>query len=326
MANFFITGANGFVGQRFIKYLIENNHTPCALVKDMNRKTDSSIRKNLIQKGAEIRGSILDKDLIRSVLSKYEIDYVINLAAVPIVKACDSDPWTAYNVNVMGPIILFEAVREQLQRCNRIKKVIHMSTDKSYGDSSPPGGYVEDTPFKVTDTYSVSKACGDMIARSYAKTYDLPICVVRCGNLYGGGDLNLSRIIPGTILRLLNRQRPVLYTDAAEMKREFIHVKDIIQVYMTLVENGVPGEAYNVGTSEMYKIIDLINIIKEKLHSDIDIDIVERKFFEINEQCLNSNKLQALGWKAAINLSEGLDEAIEWYTKWWSETTPNNLK
>ena len=321
MANFFVTGANGFVGQRLVKHLIEENHTPVALIKDLNRKTDPAVREALIRKGAEVRGDILDKDLIRTVLSKYEIDYVINLAAVPIVKMCDSDPWSAYNVNVVGPIILFEAIRDQMQRNNRIKKVIHMSTDKSYGDSSPPGGYLEDTPFEVTDTYSVSKACGDMIARSYARTYGLPVCVVRCGNLYGGGDLNLSRLVPGTILRLLNNQQPVLYTDAAEMKREFIHVQDIIGAYMTLIESGVPGEAYNVGTAGMYKILDVMNKMREKVNPDVEIDIVERDFFEIQEQCLNSDKLQKLGWKCSLDLDAGLEEAVGWYKKWWEATT-----
>ena len=321
MANFFITGANGFVGQRLVKYLLDQNHTPIALVRDLNRKTDPQVRQRLIEKGAEVRGSILDKDLIRMVLSKYEIDYVINLAACPIVKQCDSDPWTAYNVNVMGPVILFEAIRDEMNRNKRIKKVIHMATDKVFSCSSPPGGYLEDTPFEVADTYCTSKACGDMIARSYAKTYGLPICVVRCGNLYGGGDLNLSRLIPGTTLRLLNGEQPVLYSDAKEMTREFIHVQDIISAYMVLLEKGVDGEAYNVGAGILYKIGDVINKLRDLINKNTNIKVIKRDLFEIKEQMLNADKLKFLGWNPSLSLDEGLDESVAWYKAWWERTT-----
>jgi len=316
MKNILVTGANGFVGKAVIKEILNRGYTPIALIKDYNRKTDMELMSKVIKHGAEIRGSLLDRDLIREIVGKYELDYVIHLAAMPIVKVCDSDPWTAYNVNMMGSVILYEALRDQVQRNSRLTKIIHMSTDKSYGDSSPPGGYVEDTPFQVTDTYCTSKACGDMIARSYAKTYDLPISIVRCGNLYGGGDLNLSRLIPGTVLRLLNSQQPVLYTDAAGMLREFVHVSDIVSAYFTLMEKGVAGEAYNVGIGKMYKIVDVINMIREQINPDIEIKMVDRDFFEINEQCLNSDKLRALGWTHKLDLNAGLTEAISWYTQW----------
>jgi len=220
----------------------------------------------------------------------------------------------------MGSVNLFEALRDQEKKHKRLKKVIHMSTDKAYGDSSPEGGYEEDTPFEVTDTYCTSKAAGDMIARSYAKTYGLPICTVRCGNLYGAGDLNLSRLVPGTILRLLNGTSPVLYTDAAMMQREFIHVSDAISAYMVLMEKGVPGEAYNIGHGLMHKIGDIMNMMCMKINENLPIQMVDRDLFEINDQSLNPSKLKALGWDWKYDLSEGLDEAIEWYTKWWKET------
>lgn len=321
MANVFVTGANGFVGRHVIKALLKNGHAPICLIKDFNRKTDKRLLLDVHEKGAEVRGDILDRDLIRQVVSKYEIDYVIHLAAIPIVKTCDADPWTAYQVNTVGSLVLYEALRDQEKKHKRLQKVIHMSTDKAYGDSSPEGGYVEDTPFVVTDSYCVSKACGDMIARSYAKTYDLPICTVRCGNLYGGGDLNLSRLVPGTILRILNGTPPVLYSDAASMKREFIHVEDAVSAYMTLLEKGVPGEAYNIGHGFMHTIQEVMDLIRDKMKTDIPIEIVKRDLFEINAQCLNPGKLQALGWNWEYDLEAGLDEAIEWYTEWWSKTS-----
>ena len=321
MSNIFVTGANGFVGKRVLRKILDDGDTPIALIQDRNRKTDTELMAEVELKGAMVYGSILDKDLIRRTVGQYELDHVIHLAAMPIVKICDSDPWTAYQVNVMGSVVLYEALRDEMQRNNRLQKIIHMSTDKSYGNSSPPGGYLEDTPFQVTDTYCTSKACGDMIARSYAQTYDLPICVVRCGNLYGGGDLNLSRLIPGTILRLLNKEQPVLYTDAAEMKREFIHVLDTVDAYMAILEHGVPGEAYNIGIGQMHKILDVINRIKDKVNPEIEIRMVDRDFFEINEQSLDSKKLRALGWTHKYDLDMGLEEAVEWYKIWHKKTS-----
>jgi CDP-glucose 4,6-dehydratase len=320
MKNVLVTGANGFVGQHVVQHILSRGWTPIALVKDYNRKSNPELSARVQRKGAEIMGDILDRDLIRYIVSKYELDYIIHLAAIPIVKMCDADPWTAYQVNTMGSVILYEAVRDQLQRDKRIQKIIHMSTDKAYGDSSPPGGYTEGTPFVTTDTYCVSKACGDMIARSYAMTYDLPICVVRCGNLYGEGDLNLSRLIPGTILRLLNGQQPVLYSDAAGMKREFIHVSDAVSAYMTLLEHGMSGNAYNIGTGFMYSIREVIDLIREKIDPSIDIRIVDRELFEINEQCLNADRLRGLGWDISMPLDKGLHQAIGWY-RWWKGQT-----
>jgi CDP-glucose 4,6-dehydratase len=316
MANYLVTGGNGLVGKKVLRKLLELGHTPIVLINDYNRKTDEDLMRQVSQKGAIVRGSITNKELIRSIVGKYELDYVIHLAAMPIVKICDADPYTAYNVNIMGTLNLYEAIRSELTRNPRLKKIIHMSTDKSYAVSSPKGGYLETTPFGVSDTYCTSKACGDMIAQSYSKTYNLPICIVRCGNLYGSEDLNLSRLIPGTILRLLNNEQPVLYTDAGEMIRDFIHVDDVVETYMTLIEKGKIGEAYNVGSNKMHRIKNVIELIRDKVNPNIEIKMVDRAFFEIDEQSLNSEKLRELGWTHKIELSEGLDEAIAWYTEW----------
>ena len=316
MANILITGASGFVGKHLVRNVLRSNNTPIALVKEHNRKVDQELFKQVEQKGAVIYGSITDKNLLREVVNKYELDYIVHLAALPIVSICDSNPWSAYEVNTMGTVALYEAVRDELHRNKRLKKIIHFSTDKSYSSSSPPGGYTEETPFGVADTYCTSKACGDLIAQSYAKTYNLPICIVRCGNLYGSRDLNLSRLIPGSILRLLNNEQPVLYTDAAKMKREFIHVSDAVAACNTLFKEGIRGEVYNIGTGKMYEIIDVINMIRDKINPQLEIKMVDRNLFELNEQCLNSVKLQRLGWKCQVSLSAGLDEAIPWYKEW----------
>lgn len=321
MANCLVTGSNGFVGQNLVRRLLDLNHTPIVLVQDRNRKTNQSLIAEVERKGAVVYGDICDRELVRRVVSKYELDHIIHLAAVPIVKTCDADPWTAYQVNTMGSVVLYEAVREEMQRNKRLQSIIHMSTDKAYGDSSSPDGYTEDTPFAVTDTYCTSKACGDMIARSFAKTYKLPIMVVRCGNLYGPGDLNLSRLIPGTILRLLNGQSPVLFTDAAKMIREFIYVDDVVDAYLCLLKNGIPREAYNVGCGKPYQIGTTIQAIRDKVNPAVEIQMVPRDLFEINTQLLQSSKLRSLGWESKVELDEGLDRTIAWLTEWHKSTT-----
>jgi hypothetical protein len=194
------------------------------------------------------------------------------------------------------------------------KTIFCGNTDKSYGGSSPSGGYKEDTPFVVSDAYCTSKACGDMIVRSYARTFDIPACVIRAGNLYGPRDLNLSRLIPKSILKLLRGERPILYTGAAKFIREFIYVDDILDVYMMLLEKGEPGEAYNVGGTPPQKILDVINMMSTKITgSTAAVQMEKVDFPEIPEQHLNAEKLYSFGWRAKTDISTGLDKTIEWY-------------
>jgi len=185
-----------------------------------------------------------------------------------------------------------------------------MTSDKAYGPAPVP--YVEDTPYAVFDTYTTSKICQDAIALSYARTYDLPITVVRAGNLYGPGDLNTSRLVPRSILRMLDGMSPVLYSDVAGYVREFLYIDKIIEVYKVLFEKGVAGEAYNVGGTKPQKIGDVIEMIRDKINPSVKIESIEKSFSEIKEQYLDASKIKALGWEARTSLSDGLDQTIQW--------------
>lgn len=305
--NIFITGINGFVGTAAAEYFVNQGHHVIGLVKDFNRKSQHTV----LNKCSIVQGDILNKDLLQSILSKYEVTHVLHLAAQAIVRICDNDPYTAYMTNVMGTLNLLEACR--LLK-NKPQKIIVMTSDKAYGLASVP--YKEELPLVPADTYCTSKSCQDMIATSYAKTYDLPICVVRAGNLYGPGDLNISRLIPNNVLKLLNNKSPTLYTGVANYLREFIYVDNVIKAYDILFEKGLQGHAYNVGGTKPYRIIEVINMIKDKINPSIEINMIEKNFFEIEEQYLDSSKMETLGWKPEVDVPEGLNRTIEWLKAW----------
>jgi CDP-glucose 4,6-dehydratase len=303
MKNLLITGISGFVGSASAEYFLKKGYHIVGLVKDRNLKT----RPEILNKCSIVNGDIRDKDCIQYILSKYEIDEVLHLAAQPIVRICNNDPYTAYMTNVVGTLNLLESIRILKKKPN---KIICMTSDKSYGAAPVP--YKEDTPLVAADSYCTSKLCQDSIARSYALTYDLPVCIVRAGNLYGKGDLNLSRLIPNNVLKLLKGENATLYSGVANYKREFIYIDNIVNAYEVLLEKGVPGEAYNVGDNRPYKILDVITMLKDKINPALSVEILEKDFDEIEEQYLDASKLKALGWTNFVPLSEGLDKTIEW--------------
>lgn len=306
--NCLITGVNGFIGTATAKSFIKNGWNVIGLVKDRNNKT----QKDVQERCSIVYGDIRDIEVLRYILSKYEIDYVLHLAAQPIVRICNNDPFTAYMTNVMGTLNLLEAAR-----CLKKfpEKIIVMSSDKAYGPHEKLP-YKEDSELVVADSYCTSKSCQDMISRSYAKTYGLPVVIVRAGNIYGPGDLNTSRLIPRSILRMLSGKNPVLYSGVTNFVREFIYIDNIISAYTTLLEKGVSGEAYNVGGTEPKKIIDVIGMVRDKINPDITIDIIDKDFYEIEAQYLDASKLMSLGWAPKVTLSEGLGRSIEWYSKY----------
>lgn len=300
----FITGINGFVGTATAKHFLDQGFHVVGLVRDLNYKSDNTT----LDRCSIVKGDILDKELMRSVLSKYEVDYVLHLAAQPIVRICDSDPYTAYMTNIVGTLNLLEGIRTLK---TKPKKVIVMTSDKAYGPAPLP--YTEDTELVVADSYCTSKACQDLVSRSYAMTYDLPVLVVRAGNIYGPGDLNFSRLIPSNTIRLLKGESPILYTGSAEYVREFIYIDDLITSYDILLKEGKASEAYNIGGTTPNRILDVVTLMRDKIKKDIPIKLLEKEFYEIPAQYLNGDKLKALGWKSKVDLSEGLDKTIAWY-------------
>jgi nucleoside-diphosphate-sugar epimerase len=303
--NVLITGINGFLGTAVAKSFLEEGVYVIGVVKDVNRKTDLSI----LSKCSVVDGDIRDKDVLQYAMSHYEIDYVIHLASQAIVKICHSDPYIAYETNVMGAINVLEAARVQNIPP---KKIIVMTSDKFYG-SAPTLPYTEDLPPEVADTYCTSKTCQDMVARSYALTYNVPAVTVRAGNIYGPGDFNMSRLIPKNIVKLYQGDSPVLYSHAAEMIREFLYVSDVISAFKILLEKGKTGEAYNIGGTTPMKIGEVMEMLREVVNPNIPITLEDVGFGEINKQYLNADKIKALGWSPVVDLRKGLEKSYLFY-------------
>jgi len=296
-----ITGTNGFLANQLIDYCKGQVH---GISRYDNHKTGKD--KNVITH----YGDILDLEFVKRILSDNEITTVYHLAAQSIVRIANTNPLNCFSSNVMGTVNILEAVRQ----INPKIKVICASSDKCYGEQKQLP-YTEDMSMQAGDVYSTSKACGDLVAQSYYQSYGLNINIVRSANIYGGGDMNLSRIIPNTITRILNGEKPVVYSGVLGFRREFIHVDDVCRAYICMTENGVPGEAYNTGTGSVYRIGDIIEKICSLMNWTKGVEIVQKSFPEITTQYLSSEKVKSIGWKPEISIEEGLARTINWYTE-----------
>jgi len=299
MKRILITGTNGFLANRLIDFCEGDVH---GISRYDNHKTNKN------KKVTTHYGDILDLEFVKRVLSDNEIDTVFHLAAQSIVRIANSNPLNCFSSNIMGTVIVLEAVRQ----INPKIKVICASSDKAYGEHTTLP-YYEDMALQSGDPYSTSKACGDLVAQSYHKTYGLNVNIVRSANIYGHGDMNLSRLIPNAITKILNGEKPVVYSGVLGYKREFIFIDDVCKAYTCIAEKGKAGEAYNTGTGDVYRVGGLIEKICELMNWNEGIDIVQKSFPEITTQYLSSEKIKQLGWAPQILMGEGLKKTIDWY-------------
>ncbi len=308
-----VSGGSGFVGANMTARLIALGSNVICLERD--RPSPNSLDALGIRDRATIvTGSIDNIDLIERILNEYQPDTVFHLAAQAIVGTANSSPLSTFESNIRGTYVLLEACR----RSEKTPTVVVASSDKAYGDQDILP-YTEDLPLGGVFPYDVSKTCTDLISISFAKTYDLPIAVVRSANIYGPADLNLSRIIPGTIVSVLANQRPIIRSDGTPI-REFIHVNDVIDGYLTIAENiaACKGEAFNFGTNEPVQIGELVSKMIALIGPDgnctPEVLLSSKIAREIDAQYLSGEKmLNVLKWKPSISLDEGLAETIEWY-------------
>lgn len=307
--NVLITGINGFVGSNLAVEQLAKGHHVIGIVKDRNRKS----RLDILNRCSIIVGDICDQAVVDNTVSHYEVDTVFHLAANSIVKMGVKDPVSNFDVNVMGTVRVLDALR----RINPKSKVVVASSDKAYGDHDVLP-YTEDMKLNPGCPYGTSKACVDMVAQSFAKTYGLDVNTVRGSNVYGPGDMNLSRLIPNSILRILRGEKPMVYSGVLAYRRELIYIQDVCRAYDLVASKAPAGEIYNIGINEFHTIEEVVLLISELMGSD-GIDVVEKSFPEIPFQWMDGSKLNALGWEAEVSFENGLRRSIAWYTDRFEE-------
>ena len=309
----FVTGATGMIGSWLIKFLLGQGTNVVALDFDADPKSEL-YRSGDIQRVLKVDGALEDFRTLERTIHEYEVDTVIHLGAQTIVGAAHHSPLPTFETNVRGTYNLLEACR--LHRAH-VQRVVVASSDKAYGEQ-PRLPYSEEMPLNGQHPYEVSKSCADLIAQTYHHTYGLPIAIARCGNVYGGGDLNWSRIVPGTIRSFIQGERPIIRSDGKYV-RDYIYVKDVVQAYMRLAEclgdERVRGEAFNFSNEKPMTVLEMVNVIQESMKcSHLDPDIRNSAEGEIRSQYLSAAKARdILKWEPDFALQSGLDETIAWY-------------
>lgn len=308
----FVTGGTGLVGGWLLERLVALDADVVALVRDWVPGA-RMVSLGLQDKVTVVRGDVRDQALLERVLGEYEIDIVLHLAAQTIVGIANRNPISTFETNIAGTWALLEAAR----RSPTVKATVIASSDKAYG-SVPDLPYVESTPMRGEHPYDVSKSCADLIAQSYAKTWGLPVAITRCGNFFGGGDLNWNRIIPGTIRSLIRGERPIVRSDG-KFVRDYIYVEDAADSYLHLAEalrndTKLAGEAFNFSTGKPMSVLEIVEAIRAAMKSDLQPVILNEASNEIREQYLDSSKAhERLKWQAKFGLKDGLPKTIAWY-------------
>ena len=307
-----VTGATGLVGSWVANKLYEAGADVVCLIRDEVPQSEL-VRSDLISKVKVVKGDICDRDLMERVLGEYEIDTVMHLAAQAIVGIANRNPVTTFEANIQGTWSVLEACR----RSPKVQQIVLASSDKAYGDQKVLP-YYENTPLQGLHPYDVSKSCADLIAHSYAHTYDVPVVITRCGNFYGGGDLNWNRIVPGTVRSVLNGEKPIIRSDG-KFVRDYLYVEDGAAAYMLLAEKlandpSIKGEAFNISNQQPITVIELVDKILLEMNSTLVPEIRNEASNEIREQYLDASKLNAmLNWEPQFNLDAGIKKTVQWY-------------
>ena len=310
----FVTGATGLMGDWLVRRLLGLGADVVCLVRDWVPQSEL-VRSRLIEQVKVVRGDVREQALLERVLGEYEIDTVFHLAAQTIVSIANRNPVSTLETNIQGTWALLEACR----RSPAVRQVVLASSDKAYGDQEKLP-YNETMSLQGRHPYDVSKSCADLIAQAYAATYALPVVITRCGNFYGGGDLNWNRIVPGTIRSVLRGQRPVIRSDGHYV-RDYFYVEDGAAAYMLLAERlaqnpALRGEAFNFSNETPVMVLELVEQILSLMGSNLVPDVRNKVTNEIREQYLNAEKARRLlGWRPLFSLEEGLRATIAWYER-----------
>jgi len=313
----FVTGASGFLGSWVVAELNRRGARVAALVRD----AAGNARERLIEASdpiAIVHGHLEDHALLVRAINEYEADTVFHLGAQPIVGVANRNPLSTFEANIRGTWNVLEACR----LVPTVKRVLVASSDKAYGEQ-PKLPYDESMPLQGQHPYDVSKSCTDLIAQTYHNTYGLPVCITRCGNFFGGGDLNWSRIVPGTVRSALAGERPVIRSDGT-LIRDYVYVRDVALFYLFLAEamedKAIHGHAFNYSTESQLTVLDITRmILRASGREDLEPLVLGEVRGEIPHQYLSAEKARrVLGWSAGYTIEAALGETVAWYRDYLS--------
>ncbi|ABF41839.1 NAD-dependent epimerase/dehydratase [Candidatus Koribacter versatilis Ellin345] len=307
-----VTGATGLLGGWLTRHLLEQGASVTALVRDSVPQSEFE-RCLMRQRVNVVQGDLSKPQLLERVLGEYEVETVFHLAAQTIVGIANRNPVSTFESNIRGTWNLLEACR----RSPNVSAIVLASSDKAYGDQTVLP-YTEDMPLQGRHPYDVSKSCADLIAQSYAHTFRVPVAITRCGNFYGGGDLNWNRVVPGTIRSVFRGERPIIRSDG-KFVRDYFYIEDGAAAYMLLaerltVDKKLIGSAFNFSNEAQINVLDLVNTILQKMNSNLKPEIQNQANNEIRHQFLSAERARKqLNWRAQYTLDEGLERTIAWY-------------
>jgi CDP-glucose 4,6-dehydratase len=312
-----ITGATGLLGSWLARRLFESGADVVCFVRDWVPQSEA-VQSGVLERVKVVRGDVRDQACMERALGEYEIDTVFHLAAQTIVPIANRNPISTFESNIQGTWILLEACR----RSPAVKQIVLASSDKAYGNHAQLP-YHEEIALQGSHPYDVSKSCADLIAQSYAITYGLPVAITRCGNFFGGGDLNWNRIVPGTIRSVFSGQSPVIRSDGSFV-RDYLYVEDGAAAYMLLAEKlaerpRLSGRAFNFSNELQITVLDLVRRILDLMGSKLLPDVRNEAQNEIRNQYLSAAKARGeLGWKPQFELEDGLRKTIDWYRNYFN--------
>jgi CDP-glucose 4,6-dehydratase len=307
-----VTGGTGFLGSCLVSRLLDARANVVCLVRDWVPQSEL-IRTRKIEQVTTIRGDVTDRDVIERALGEYEVEVVFHLAAQAIVGIANRNPLSTFSTNIGGTWNVLESCR----RAPHVKSIVVASSDKAYGDQERLP-YDEAMPLQGRHPYDVSKSCADMIAQTYAASYNLPVAITRCGNFYGGGDLNWNRVVPGTIRSILRGNQPVIRSDG-KFVRDYFYIEDGAAAYMLLAERlasypVLRGQAFNFSNESQINVLELVERILHKMNSSLRPEILNQASNEISHQYLSAERARTvLNWGPQFTLDSGLDRTIAWY-------------
>jgi CDP-glucose 4,6-dehydratase len=312
--NVLVTGATGLLGGWLVKRLLAEGAAVTCVVRD-HVPLAPLLSERWAQPATLVRGDVTDQALLERVLGEGEIQTVFHLAAQAVVGVANRNPVSTFDSNVRGTWALLEACR----RSPAVRAITVASSDKAYGDHGG-AAYTEDMPLLALAPYDVSKACADMLARSYAETFDLPVGITRCGNFYGGGDLNWSRLVPGTLRSLIRGARPVIRSDGSPV-RDYLYVEDAVDAYLALAtrlaeDPSIHGRAYNFSHEHPVRVLDIVELTLAVMDSDLEPMVLNESSGGLPFQALDTTRARTeLNWSPQIDLAEGMSRTAEWYQR-----------